>query len=92
MLTLNPNTKKAQRLVNSARYNKGRDLSDVYKSWSYKKENAMKNCREMLVEEDGSDFRIFASNCDTFSVAWNSPKGVRIETAYNSYLIPDTTL
>jgi hypothetical protein len=89
MITLNPNTKRAQNLLRSVRYFKGYQLSDVYGTYSHEKANAYDRCLKLCyIDEDGTDFHIYASNCNTFSVAWNSPKGVRIETRYASYLIP----
>lgn len=91
MTTVKATTKKGQALVNSAKHSRGFYLDEVYKSYSQAKRNAWAWCLARCEEEEGSNFRIISANSQTFSVAWNSPKGVRIETAYNSYLIPDAT-
>ena len=88
MLTLNPNTKKAQKIVNTAMRFDGFSLSDCYGSFSQAKSRAWNNCFEMYLEEKGELFHICSHNINAFSVAWFTDTGVRMETAYNSYFVP----
>ena len=88
MLTLNPNTKRAERLINSAMTCEGLFLQDCYGSFSQAKSRAWNNCFKMYLEEKGDHFHICSHNTNTFSVAWFTDTGVRMETAYNSYFIP----
>ena len=52
-------------------YCKGYTLSDVYDSWSDKKQRAYDYCRELYNDLDGWDFCISGSNCMTFSVMFD---------------------
>ena len=88
MLTLNPNTKKAQSLVETAMHFDGVHLYDVYDRYSRKKLDAYYACRDRCDSEDGNYFHICSCNTQTFSVAWFTDEGVRIETRDNSYFIP----
>lgn len=88
MLTLNPNTKRAQSLVKTAMHFDGVHLYDVYDRYSRRKLEAYHTCRDLCDEEGGDYFHICSYNGFAFSVAWFTDEGVRIETRDNSYFIP----
>lgn len=93
MERINPSTKKAENLRSSARYNKGRELSDVYSSYSSRKMAAYRRCLKLYSETDGNNFHIAASNFTIFTVAWdgkyNDELGVFYITPSHDYFIPD---
>ena len=63
-------TKTGRNLLESANYNKGYYLSDVYGSYSSKKAEAWKECESRCAGENGKNFRIFSSCINFFCVAW----------------------
>ena len=92
MTTLTTGTKKGMNLMNRADYNEGYNLWEVYGHFSQAKQNAWDKCLAKCDNENGFNFRIISHNTNTFSVAWDiyengEFKGVRIETAYNSYFV-----
>lgn len=89
MKTLNNNTKQAERYINA--YNRSRmyDLRDAYGKPSTEKIKADSNCRLMMLSEDGHGYKIIGYNCNFFTVAWIAGNALRIETATNSFIIPD---
>ena len=88
MTTINPNTRRADALRESAKNFEGVYLDDVYSSYSSAKAAAYRYCRNLCDKENGYSFRIISHNFNVFSVAWNTDAGLRIETARNSYFIP----
>ena len=89
MKTLNNNTKQAERYIDA--YNRSRmyDIRDAYGKPSTKKTNADYNCRMMMQSEGGHGYKIISYNTFQFSVAWISGNSLRIETAANSFIIPN---
>ena len=87
-MTLNPNTQRAKNLVYRAMNFDGYKLSDCYGSFSRAKERVWDYCFERFFKEKGEYFHICSHNSFTFSVAWFTDKGVRVETRDNSYFIP----
>lgn len=90
MKTLNNNTKKAQAYINA--YNRS-DIFDIYEAYgkpSAAKIQADYECRSMKRREGGHGYKIIGYNCNFFTVAWIAGKDLRIETARNSFIIPDT--
>ena len=87
MKIINGNTKKGQAMLASARHFEGHTLDDVYGKCSFQKEVAWRECFYKCVAEQGKNFHICSHNTFQFSVAWETEKGVRIETANSSYLI-----
>lgn len=80
-------TKKGQDMIASAKRFDGVTLHDVYGSYSAAKFNAFVDCVDKCMAEGGHNFHICSHNTFGFSVAWETEKGVRIETPKNSYLI-----
>lgn len=89
MKTLNNNTKKAERYINAYNRSSMYDLQDAYANPSTAKTRADYNCRMMMQEEGGHGYKIISYNTFQFSVAWIAGDALRIETAYNSFVIPD---
>ena len=89
MKTLNNNTKKAQAYINAYNCSSMYDLHDAYRTPSTEKTRADYNCRMMMQSEGGHDYKIIGYNCNFFTVAWIAGNALRIETAYNSFEIPE---
>lgn len=87
MTIIKKETKKGQNMVESAKRYAGYYLQDVYGSYSQAKKSAWDWCYERYLEENGKNFHITGCNRMQFTVAWETAEGLRIETAYNSYLI-----
>lgn len=89
MKTLNNNTKQAQHYINA--YNRSRifDIYGAYANPSTDKTRADYNCRMMMQSEGGHGYKIISYNTFQFSVAWISGNSLRIETAANSFVIPE---
>ena len=89
MKTINNNTKKAQAFINA--YNRSNifTLREAYIKPSTRKTRADYNCRMMMQSEGGHNYKIIGYNSSFFTVAWIAGKDLRIETAYNSFIIPN---
>ena len=91
MKTINNNTQKAQAYINA--YNRS-NIDNIYKAYkkpSTAKTNADYDCRMMMESEGGHGYKIIGYNCNFFTVAWIAGKDLRIETACNSFVIPNAT-
>ena len=89
MKTIKNNTKQAERYINAYNRSSMYDLQDAYANPSTDKTRADYNCRMMMQEEGGHGYKIISYNTFQFSVAWVSGNSLRIETACNSFVIPD---
>lgn len=89
MKTLNNNTKKAQAYINAYNRSSMYDLQDAYRTPSTRKTRANYNCRMMMQSEGGHGYKIIGHNCNFFTVAWIAGNALRIETACNSFIIPN---
>lgn len=89
MKTLNNNTKKAQAFINAYNRSSIFTLREAYANPSTRKTRADYNCRMMMQSEGGHGYKIIGYNCNFFTVAWIAGKDLRIETACNSFIIPD---
>lgn len=82
---------KSQRAQNwLAAYNasKYHSVEQVYASPSSEKIEADRECRERCQRENGHGYRIISAGRQYFTVAWMACDGnLRVETAYNSYII-----
>ena len=89
MKTIKNTSKKAQAYINA--YNRSRmyDLQDAYRTPSTRKTRANYNCRMMMESEGGHGYKIIGYNSSFFTVAWIAGDALRIETAYNSFIIPN---
>ena len=89
MKTINNNTKKAQAFINAYKRSSIFDIYEAYAKPSTDKTRADYNCRMMMQEEGGHGYKIIGYNCNFFTVAWIARKDLRIETACNSFVIPN---
>ena len=89
MKTLNNNTKKAQAFINAYKRSSIFDIYEAYANPSTAKTRADYNCRMMMQSEGGHNYKIIGYNCNFFTVAWIAGKDLRIETACNSFVIPN---
>ena len=89
MKTLNNTTKKAQAYINAYNRSDIYSLNQAYGKPSTAKTRADYLCRVMMRSENGHDYKIIGYNCNFFTVAWIAGKGLRIETAANSFVIPN---
>lgn len=87
MIIIKTTTKRGQNMLDRSNNWEGYNLREVYSSFSFAKERAWDYCRTLCRKEGGRNFRIISHNTFGFSVAWDIPEGVRIETPQNSYLI-----
>ena len=89
MKTINNNTKQAQHFINAYNRSDIFTLREAYANPSTAKTRADYNCRMMMQSEGGHNYKIIGYNCNFFTVAWIAGNALRIETAYNSFIIPD---
>lgn len=72
----------------SARQNKTTSLHDIYTTCSSAKKRAFYLCEKIRKEENSTSLGyIISHNCNFFSYAFETSKGLRILTAYNSFII-----
>ena len=89
MKTINNNTKKAQAYIYA--YNRS-NMDNIYQAYgrpSTNKTRADYDCRLKMMNEGGHGYKIIGYNCNFFSVAWIVGNSLRIETACNSFVIPN---
>ena len=89
MKTINNNSKQARHFIDA--YNRS-EIYNIYQA--YKKPNTAKtradnNRRMMMQSEGGHNYKIIGYNSRFFTVAWIAGKDFRIETACNSFVIPN---
>lgn len=89
MKTLNNNTKQAERYINAYNRSSIFTLREAYANPSTEKTRADYNCRMMMQSEGGHGYKIIAHCRNFFTVAWIAGDALRIETAYNSFIIPE---
>ena len=89
MKTINNTTKKAQAFINAYNRSSIFTLREAYANPSTAKTRADYNCRMMMQSEGGHGYKIIGYNCNFFTVAWMAGKDLRIETACNSFVIPN---
>ena len=89
MKTLNTNTKRAQAYIYAYKRSSIGDIYEAYKNPSTRKTRAFYECTMIMENENGHGYRIISYNCNFFSVAWIVGNSLRIETACNSFVIPN---
>lgn len=87
MKHINANTKKASRFVNAYNRSKETNLRECYNTYSTAKACAERDCRRMMYNENGKDFRIISFNTFGFSCGWIVGDTLRVETPQSSYEI-----
>ena len=91
MKTINNNTKQAQHFINAYNRSDIFTLREAYANPSTAKTRADYNCRMMMENEGGHGYKIISFNTFQFSVAWIAGDALRIETAANSFIIPEAS-
>ena len=89
MKTLNNTTKKAQAYINAYNNSDIYSLNQAYGRPSTEKTRADYSCRMMMQEEGGHGYKIIGYCRNFFTVAWIAGNALRIETATNSFIIPE---
>lgn len=89
MKTINNNTKQAKHHINAYNRSEIYDIYQAYEKPSTEKTRADYSCRMMMQSEGGHGYKIISYNTFQFSVAWIAGDALRIETAYNSFVIPE---
>lgn len=90
MITLHTTTKQGEKMFSDYFKAKYTSLRQCYNKYSILKQRAEEQCRDIMLQEGGYDFRIISFNTFQFTCGWRNKFGdVRIETANNSYLIID---
>ena len=89
MKTINNNTKKAQAYIDAYNRSSIFDIREAYANPSTEKTSADYTCRMMMQEEGGHGYKIISYNTFQFSAAWIAGNALRIETAWNSFVIPN---
>lgn len=89
MKTVNNNTKRAERYINAYNRSDIYSLNQAYGKPSTEKTRADYSCRMMMQQEGGHGYKIISYNTFQFSAAWISGNSLRIETACNSFIIPE---
>ena len=90
MKTINNNTKRARAYIDAYNRSNIYTLNKAYAKPSTAKTRADYDCRLMMQSEGGHGYKIIKYNCNFFTVAWIAGKDLRIETAYNSFVILNT--
>ena len=89
MKTINNNTKQAERYIDAYNRSSIFTLREAYANPSTEKTRADYNCRMMMQSEGGHGYKIISYNTFQFSVAWIAGNALRVETACNSFVIPE---
>ena len=89
MKTINNSTKQAERYIDAYNHSDIYSLNQAYGRPSTEKTRADYSCRMMMQEEGGHGYKIISYNTFQFSAAWISGNSLRIETACNSFVIPN---
>lgn len=89
MKTIKNTSKKAQAYINAYNRSDIYSLREAYANPSTAKTNADYSCRMMMQSEGGHNYKIIGYNSSFFTVAWIAGNALRIETAYNSFIIPN---
>ena len=89
MKTINNNTKQAAHYIDAYNRSEIYSLNQAYGKPSTAKTRADYECRMMMQSEGGHGYKIIGYNCNFFTVAWIAGDALRIETAKNSFIIPN---
>ena len=89
MKSIKNTTKQAERYINAYNRSDIYSLNQAYGKPSTEKTRADYSCRMMMQQEGGHGYKIISYNTFQFSAAWISGNSLRIETACNSFIIPE---
>lgn len=81
-------SKRAQHWLAAYNASKYHSVKQAYAKPSSRKIEADRECQERCQRENGYGYRIISANAQHFTAAWMvCGENLRIETAYNSYII-----
>lgn len=89
MKTIKNTSKKAQAYIYAYNHSDIFSLREAYGRPSTAKIQAEYDCRMMMQSEGGHGYKIISYNTFQFSAAWIAGNALRIETACNSFIIPE---
>ena len=89
MKSIKNTTKQAERYINAYNRSDIYSLNQAYGKPSTEKTRADYSCRMMMQQDGGHGSQIISYNTFQFSVAWIAGNALRIETACNSFIIPE---
>ena len=93
MKHISKNSQKGMNYLHSfeiAKANNINSLDKVYGRYSNEKARAFYLCDLQRIEENAtSDGYIIGANSSFFTYAFETSEGLRVETAYNSFIIPE---
>lgn len=87
MKVIKSTTKAGSRFVQMYKVSDNKCVRDAYARPSWAKLNADGLCYNMMMKEGGHGYKVISFNTFTFTVAWLSAKGLRVETPTNSILV-----
>ena len=88
MRIVKASTALGKRLIQTGQQWQGTFLNQVYDKWSAEKEEAWNKCYDEYCNTEGAEqFGICSHNSFSFTVSWFTPKGMRLETSKNNYLV-----
>ena len=87
MKTIGKNSKLGRHYLYAYEHSTMYSLFGAYKKPSSRKIKADNFCRGLYGKEQGYNYKIIAASTFAFTAAWQTAQGLRIETAYNSYIV-----
>lgn len=87
METIKVTTIRGKRFVNAYKTSNMHSLNDAYAHASWAKQSAERDCREWCRNENGYGFKIIAAGTFSFTAAWMTEDGLRVETKSGSYIV-----
>ena len=87
MKTINANTKQGRRWLEAYECSNYDNIFQCYWRPSAAKVRAFCLCATIADKENGHGLKVIGYSCHFFSVAWQTAEGLRVETAYNSYIV-----
>lgn len=88
MKIVKASTALGKRLIKTGQQWQGTFLNQVYDKYSDEKEEAWNKYYDEYCNTEGAEqFGICSYNRFSFTVSWFTPKGMRLETLKNSYLV-----
>lgn len=87
MKTIRKNSKQGHHYVYMYERAEAQSVEEYYKKPSSRKIQADNECRQQCQTENGERYRIINGGPYYFTVAWRTSKGLRVETASNSFII-----
>lgn len=88
MIVVKASTELGKRLIAIGQKREGTFLNQVYDKCSTAKQEAWDKCYKEYCNTEGAEqFGICSHNTFNFTVSWFTPKGMRLETSKNSYLV-----